>query len=202
MSASRAVVVLATLTIAACSSSRSSAGPTAATLSATPTPAPSSSSVPTARPTPTAPPALVGNWLGMHNCERIVEVLNAAGMPEQALLNAAESGTIPRVSSIEDIRDPEEPCVGATDMPHWHFFTADGEFGSLDMNRQQVDDGTWSIVDADTFAINGTRFNFEVEGDKLRMQPETVGTCPINGAWCPEAWKLMVAMPGMTWTRG
>ena len=48
------------------------------------------------------PSAPVGNWLGMHDCQRIVDMMTAAGMLEQALLNAAESGTIPGVSTVED----------------------------------------------------------------------------------------------------
>jgi hypothetical protein len=152
-------------------------------------------------PAKPAAPALVGTWLGLHNCQRIVDIMTAAGMPEQALLNAAESGTIPGVAAIEDIADPTNPCVGATDMRHWHFFTASGEFGSLDMNKQRVDDGHWTLIDADTLAINGTPFDFQVDGDELRIQAVDGGTCPTNGAWCAEAWKLMVAIPGMAWTR-
>ena len=127
--------------------------------------------------------------------------MNAAGMPEQGILNVAESGTLPGVSTVDDIADPEKPCVGAVGMDHSHFFTADGRFGSRDMHGQQVDDGAWTILDADTLAVNGTRFDFEVDGDELRLQPEEVGPCPVNGEWCREAWKLMVAMPGMAWTR-
>jgi hypothetical protein len=201
MSTPRALIALAALTLVACTTAPSSAGPAQSTASAAPTVAASRSPDPTVRPTPTAPLALVGNWLGMHNCQRIVDIMTAADMPEQALLNAAESGTVPGVSTIEDIADPEKPCVGATDMPHWHFFNADGEFGSLDMNRQQVDDGRWRIVDADTLEINGTRFEFHVDRDELRIEPEAVGVCPVDGQWCPEAWKLMVAMPGMAWAR-
>lgn len=154
-----------------------------------------------ARPAPPALPALVGDWIGFHNCQRIVDLMNAAGMPEQALLNAAESGTIPDVTTIADIADPTNPCLGAVDKEHSHFFTSGGLFGSRDMNGQQVDDGAWVLVDADTFTINGTPFDFQVDGDELRMEPVDVGTCPVNGQWCPEAWKLMVAMPGMAWTR-
>jgi hypothetical protein len=127
--------------------------------------------------------------------------MTAAGMPEQALLNVADSGTIPGVSTVEAIADPDNPCVGAVDVPHSHFFTASGLFGSRDSKGEQVDDGRWEIVDADTFEINGTPFDFRVDGDELRMEAVDVGTCPVNGQWCPEAWKLMVAMPGMAWTR-
>jgi hypothetical protein len=174
----------------------STPGPAAPTTSASSTaPAPT----PSTKPTP--PPALVGTWLGLHNCRRIIDIMTAAGMSEQALLNAAESGTIPAVSTIEEIADRQNPCAGATDKRHWHFFTASGEFGSLDMNRQRVDDGFWTLADAETVAINGTPFHFQVDGDELRLEAIDVGKCPANGQWCPEAWKLMVAMPGMVWRR-
>jgi hypothetical protein len=197
MTALRALLALAALTLAACSSAAPSPAPTLAE----PTAPVSTSPPPSVGATPASPPGLVGTWLAAHNCQRIIDIMTAAGLPEQALLNAAESGTIPGVSNVDDIADPKNPCAGATDMRHWHFFTASGEFGSLDMNRQRVDDGRWRIVDADTLEINGTRFEFRVDGDELFMEPEDVGTCPVNGQWCPEAWKLMVAMPGVAWTR-
>jgi hypothetical protein len=193
----RAVLALAALILAACSSGPPSAAPPESTPGAA---APSSlaSTVPS---TPTAPPALVGNWLGVHNCQRIIDIMSSAGMPEQGLLNVADSGTLPGVTKVDDIDDPENPCVGAVDVPHSHFFTASGMFGSRDANGEQVDDGRWEIVDTDTFEINGTPFDFQVAGDELRMEAVDVGTCPSADQWCPEAWKLMVAMPGMAWTR-
>ena len=194
----RVLLVSSLVILAACSSAPPSAGPTETQPSAV---APTSTS-PTARPSASPPPALVGTWLGFHNCQRIVDIMTAAGMPEQALLNAAESTTIPGVTTVEQIADPKNPCVGATDVRHSHFFTASGLFGSRDASGQQVDDGNWAIVDADTFKINGTPFDFQVDGDELRMEAVDVGACPVNGKWCPEAWKLMVAMPGMAWTRG
>jgi hypothetical protein len=198
MSVRCAAIALTAIVLAACSSTPPSAAPTEPTALA----AASSSPSATVRPTPTAPPALVGDWFGVHNCERIIDVMTSAGMPEQGLLNVADSGTIPGVSTVEAIADPENPCVGAVGVPHSHFFTASGLFGSRDANGQQVDDGHWVIVDADTFTINGVPFDFQIDGDELRMQPVDVGTCPVNGAWCEEAWKLMVAMPGIVWTRG
>ncbi len=148
-----------------------------------------------------AAPALVGTWLGLHNCERIVDVMTAAGMPEQGLLNVADSGTVPGVTTVDGFPDVRKPCVGAVDVRHSHFFTASGLFGSRDSHGQQVDDGQWRIVDADTFTINGTPFDYRVDGDELRMEAVDVGACPDPDEWCPEAWKLMVAMPGMAWER-
>lgn len=195
---SAATCLLACLMLNACTPSTpiTTPGSAAPTSSARPT-----SPAPTLAAQATPPPALVGTWLGLHNCRRIIDIMTAAGMPEQALLNAAESGTIPGVSTIAQIADPTEPCVGATDKRHWHFFTASGEFGSLDMNRQRVDDGHWKMVDVETFAINDTPFHFHVDGDELRIEAIDVRNCPVNGQWCPEAWKLMVAMPGMAWKR-
>ena len=168
---------------------------------ATPTVAPAGTAEPpTPAAKPTAPTALVGTWVGAHNCERIMSIMTAAGMPEQGLLNVAESGTLAGVSRVDQIKDPERPCDGAVDQRHSHFFTADGRFGSRDMHDVQVDDGQWRLVDADTFTINGTAFDFQVDGDELRMEAVDVGSCPSPDKWCPEAWKLMVAMPGMGWT--
>ena len=197
MSVRRAVIVLTAIIVVACSSPPTSTTPTEPPARTAASSSPSS----TVRPTPTALPALVGTWLGMHNCKRIIDIMTSAGMPEQALLNAADSGTIPGVSSIEEIPDRENPCVGAIDVEHSHFFTASGLFGSRDAKGQQVDDGKWAFVDADTLEINGTPFNFRVDGDELRLEPVDVGPCVVNGQWCPEAWKLMVAMPGIAWTR-
>ena len=168
------------------------------------TPAPTSG--PTAAATKaeaTAATALVGTWVGLHTCERIVGVLRDAGMEGQILSNIVDNGLLPGVTDVTQVADPANPCVGAFDKEHSHFFTEAGLFGSLDFDGQQVDDGNWSLVDADTISINGTPFDFEVVGDELHLRPVDVGACPVNSTtWCLEAWKLMVAMPGMAWTRG
>lgn len=122
-------------------------------------------------------------------------------MELQILPTIVGNGLLPGVTDPADVPDPEKPCEGTIELAHSHFFRADGEFGSLDQNGQRVDDGRWSIVD-DTLAINGTPFGYSVEGDELRLDAVDVGTCPAAGTeFCLEAWKLMVAMPGMAWTR-
>ena len=195
-SRARLATALVVVLVSSCTSP-----PAATTVQAAPTSvATSVVVVPTVSPEP-APPAIVGTWVGMHNCERIMAIMTAGGMPEQGLLNVAESGTLVGVTTVDQINDPEHPCEGAVDQRHSHFFTADGLFGSRDMHDVQVDDGRWKLVDGDTFTINGTAFDYEVHGDELRMEAVDVGSCPSPDQWCPEAWKLMVAMPGMVWTR-
>ena len=147
-------------------------------------------------------PALVGTWVGVHNCQRIVDVLTAAGMPAQILPNILDGEILPASTDSAHLPDPVNPCSGAIEVKHSHFFTADGAFGSLDQNGHQVDDGRWSPVDTSTFAIGDAQFHFAIEGNTLHMEPLAVGPCPTGSTdWCPEAWKLMVAMPGMAWTR-
>jgi hypothetical protein len=154
-------------------------------------------------PTATEPPPLVGTWNGVHECQRIATMLHDAGMDTQILENIIGNGLLPGVDEPADVADPANPCDGAVQQAHSHFFLADGTFGSRDQHGQQVDDGRWSIVDADTFAIGDAEFDYAVTGNELRMEPVSVGTCPGDpNEWCEEAWKLMVAMPGMAWIRG
>ena len=129
-------------------------------------------------------------------------MLHAAGMDPQIPEAVVGNGLIPGVDDPAEIGDPARLCDAAIDVPHSHFFTSRGLFGSRDQNGQQVDDGRWTVVDGDTFALGDAEFNYTVSGDELRMQPVHVGTCPADpDAWCTEAWKLMVAMPGMAWIR-
>lgn len=196
-------VAIAAITVAACATAGSTSAP-----SAEPLPSFASSSTPAVSQQPSSPTApspalsaLVGTWDGVHECGRILDVLTAAGMPQQALLNIVDAGTLPGVTTVAQIADPANPCANAVPIRHAHFFRANGEFGSLDAAGQQVDDGQWQVVDATTMTISGVPFGYSVMGDKLELRPIDVGTCPDSGEWCEEAWKLMVAMPGLTWTR-
>ena len=188
--------------LAGCGGTAVPSASTSASTSA-PTAATSAPTVAATEAEPTAAPALVGTWVGMHSCERIVEILREAGMEGQILSNIVDNGLLPGVTDVTQVADPANPCVGAVDKEHSHFFTAGGTFGSRDFNGRQVDDGNWLLVDADTISINGTPFDFEVVRDELQLSPVDVGTCPVDPtAWCHEAWKLLVAMPGMAWARG
>jgi hypothetical protein len=99
---------------------------------------------------------LVGEWRRTHKCEEVVEILREAGFKGQVVLeNIAGNGFLPGVSSGSEIADVKQPCKGAVPLLHSHFFTADGQFGSKDQNGQQVEDGTYKIVDDRTFVISG-----------------------------------------------
>jgi hypothetical protein len=194
-----AAIVLAVVAVAA--GCGGAAGPSASTAVATsPT-----AVTPTAAPTGSGSadvPAIVGTWVGTLTCERIVAQLQDAGMESQILPNIVDAALLPGVTDVAQVADPSNPCVGAVPKEHSHFFTAGGEFGSLDFNGNQVDDGPWSLEGPGTVSISGVPFGFEIVGDELHLTPVDVGTCPADSTeWCEEAWKVMVAMPGLAWTR-
>jgi hypothetical protein len=89
---------------------------------------------------------------------------------------------------------------------HGHSFTETGEFGSTDFDGEQVDDGTFTIVDDDTIVIGpnfsesnspATELGYSIDGDMLTLEP-------IVPEGCVEfvcLWSIMVAMAGEPLTR-
>ena len=132
-----------------------------------------------------------------------MEILTKAGFKRQVALAAiAENGFLPGVSSADQIADPKQPCKGAVPQEHSHFFTADGQFGSRDAQGDQVDDGTYKIVDDRTFVVSkefpDVTFHYRIAGDTIRFDPVVPACAPS----CFEAiWSVMVAFPGKTWDR-
>jgi hypothetical protein len=165
-------------------------------------PAPTASAA-TASPS-AATAAIVGEWIGVHDCARIVAMMREAGLDEFALEQVYGNGLVPGVTTEAGLKDAAKPCDGAVERQHSHFFTADGAFGSKDFNGQQVDDGGYALEGDDVVVINGFRFHYQVDGDSLTLDPEPVdtSTCTTKECRFGAAWVLMVALPGTTWTRG
>ena len=146
-------------------------------------------------------PGIVGEWVGFHDCERIVTMLTEANLDEFILEQVVE--LVPGAATPEDI-DPADPCRGAVPREHSHFFTADGEFGSRDFNGQQVDEGTYTLEGDDIVVINGETFHYRIDGDSISFVPDPVDISGCTTKMCRfrATWVLGVAMPGTTWTRG
>ena len=145
---------------------------------------------------------LVGTWERETTCTELVSVLTAAGLEDWVLDAVAGNGFIPGVKSSDQIANPDEPCDGAVPRTHAHFFTEDGQFGSLDWTGEQVDDGTYVVTDGDTFVISkefpDVTFHFTVDADTISLEP-VIPTCTPK---CFEAaWSVLVAYPGMPWHR-
>jgi hypothetical protein len=99
---------------------------------------------------------------------------------------------------------------GAKPFVHYHFFDAAGRFGSLDENENQVDDGTYEIIDGQTLRIGnadtGATFHYKVEGNTLTLSPvitqkmaEEALAHPLD--FSPAGWSVAVSYPGQSWTR-
>jgi hypothetical protein len=170
---------------------------TAPSAAASRQPAGSASPAPSSSPVP----ALVGEWKGMHDCAVVVAALKTFGFESFVNSIVVDDGLIPGVTDPAKLVDPKNPCRGSVPFVHYHFFRADGQFGSLDENRKQVDDGPWAIVDAKTFRIGDVPFGYQVSGDRLTLTPMNVINDCVIGTWCEEIWKVMVSVPGTTWVR-
>lgn len=179
------------LMVASCSSDPSGSTPTEATEEPT-------TSV------SAAAPALVGTWERETQCKEVVSALKQAGLENWLVETVAGNGFIPGVTDPDQISDPADPCEGAVPRVHSHFFTPDGRFGSLDWNGEEVDFGTYEIVDDHTFVISkefpeDVTFNYTIHGDTLMLEAAMIPDCAPG---CFEAvWSVVVAYPGKTWHR-
>lgn len=170
---------------------------------------PASTATPTiaATPSPSASaalPAIVGEWVGTHDCMRIVQLLTDAGLDEflgDAIYgNELVPGVDPGTATVTDA----PPCANAVPRAHSHFFLADGRFGSKDYNGDFVDSGMYTLEGDDIVVINDQRFRYRIDGDELTLEPPAVDISGCTDKECRfmATWVLMVAMPGTTWTRG
>jgi hypothetical protein len=107
--------------------------------------------------------------------------------------------------------DPNDLCANARPAEeHSHFFTEDGQFGSLDAEGTQVDEGNYELVDSDTlgFPSHSTEFgyagdilvDFAVNGESVTFDVQLPRDCD---AACLEAhaWALSAFFSPQPWTR-
>jgi hypothetical protein len=147
---------------------------------------------------------IVGDWERVMTCEERVTALVDAGLGRFAAEHVAGNEMIPGISFDEpELIDPENPCKGAVPRKHGHFFTSDGSFGSTDHRGEQVDDGTFEVVDAHTVVISNpdatVTFKFRIEHAELFLDP-VMPSCVKTGCWQAQ-WAVAVASPGRPWRR-
>jgi hypothetical protein len=152
---------------------------------------------------PVAP--LVGRWEQMHVCVSLVDAIDKAGLGEVA---AYEVGGefFPNVD-VKKLAKKPEVCAGAKPFRHAHYFDGYGTFGSLDQHDNQVDDGTFTIVDHTTMRIGQSTFRYRVSnGDTLTLRPVISKaarreTLAHPGKFTEAIWMVSVAYEGTTWHR-
>jgi hypothetical protein len=146
---------------------------------------------------PSESASIVGLWRGEHTCEGIAEALGDAGFDEAVIIEAVVgNGLIPGVTSPDDVSSVTEACEEATVLEHEHEFTTEGQFYSYDQHGEQVDRGTYELVDDDTLTIGApdredVTFDFLIEGDHLTLEPQLPPGCTEFEC----QWAVMVAMP-------
>lgn len=163
-----------------------------------PAPTPDVSSEPTDQPSSSASQELsplVGEWKRVTRCQELVRLLEANGLGDRAAQAIEGNGWVD--GTLEQLARKDDPCEGAVPREHSHFFTEFGTFGSLDWRGEQVDEGTYAIVDDRTFTIGEATFHFAIEGDTISFEPVLPDRC--TGFDC--VWMIAVASPGYSWER-
>ena len=153
-----------------------------------------------AKPSPKDPePSILGIWKRVTTCEERVNALNDAGLGKYAAQSVAGDGFIPGVTDADQLKDRSNPCDGAKPVEHSHFFTDEGQFGSLDADGNQVDDGAYHLAGSDKVIIGKVTFHYTVTQDTLKLQP-VLPTCAKDG--CDDAqWAVNVSYNGLPWKR-
>jgi hypothetical protein len=117
--------------------------------------------------------SIVGRWEVLRTCEGMVQALDQVGLRELA---PSVVGDYFPDQSPKQLARKADVCHGAKPQQHSHFFSEDGQFGSLDQHGQQVDDAPYRVVDDSTLRLN-LEFGEEtyryriVEGNELALEP-------------------------------
>jgi hypothetical protein len=151
------ITAMTLVAMTACTSNRASSSMPRAGASSSAVASPSASGAPVA--------PIVGRWEQVHTCRNLVHAFKEAGLGALAPLQVAGGGPVEvtrkqLIEKAKKLAQQKDMCAGAwPPYRHCHFFTADGRFGSLNQNLQQVDDGSyksWAICSSSartSFAI-------------------------------------------------
>jgi hypothetical protein len=149
---------------------------------------------------------IVGRWMQVHTCDQLVSGLEDAGLGKVA---PAIVGDFFPDMTPEELAAKDDLCSGAKPQRHFHFFTDDGAFGSIDQFGNQVDDGPYT-VSGDTLHIGdetfGGRWTFAISGNRLTLTPrpsddEIQQALADPYQFSTAGWMVAVAYPGSTWKR-
>ena len=168
-----------------------------------------SAKAPSAKPEATGSPrgaTIVGRWEVRRTCQGMVEALDQAGLREIA---PSVVGDYFPGKKPQQLARKAEVCQGAKPQQHSHFFTEDGQFGSLDQHAEQVDDAPYRVVDDRTLRLgpNGEQtYRYRVAGDELTLEPLIPSRSKREAlanplAFSPAGHMAAVAYTGHPWKR-
>jgi hypothetical protein len=143
----------------------------------------------------------------VNKCPELIGALEHAGLRAAA---ASVVGDYFPDTPPEELAEKDDVCGGAQPFVHYHFFDAQGRFGSLDDEQDQVDDGMYEIIDDGRFRIGnpdaGAVFQYEVNGDTLRLTPTVTKAMREEALARPlefsaAGWSVAVSYGGAEWKR-
>lgn len=152
-------------------------------------------------------PALVGRWRRVNSCPELVAALSDAGL---GTIAPSVVGDYFPDTPAQELARKTEICAGAKPFVHDHFFAADGSFGSLTAEEEQVDDGTYELLDGNRLRIGngdtGAVFRYRIRGDVLSLSPVITAAMREQALahpseFSPAGWSVAVSYPGQTWKR-
>ena len=150
--------------------------------------------------------AIYGTWHRAQSCAEMLAAFEAVGLAEsqRGWLQGNFFGGQEGPSS-------GDPCEGASGpLEHSHFFTESMQFGSGDEHGEEVDDGDFAMVDADTLSFPSHASEFGYDGEILvdyAVNGDTVVFTVTPPQPCPDAcatahaWALSAFASG-PWQRG
>jgi hypothetical protein len=160
-----------------------------------------------ARTSPRAP-AIVGRWEVLRTCEGMVKAVREVGLGKLA---PSVVGDYFPDQNPKQLARKADVCEGAEPQQHSHFFTNDGQFGSLDQNDEQVDDAPYHIVDERTLRLSpefgDETYRYRIAGgNKLSLEPVIPPRAKREALESPLGFSLAlhmaaVAYTGQAWTR-
>jgi len=104
-----------------------------------------------------------------------------------------------RSGSIKQIAKEPRPCRGAKASKHSHAFYPDGKFASFTERGQQVDNGTYKIIDGRTFRLLGEprfKVRYTVRSDTIRFRVIAPRGCKSKRCRIGHAYSIARFFPG------
>ena len=152
--------------------------------------------------------SIVGRWEVLRTCEGMVKAVEEAGLPELA---SSVVGDYFPDQTPKQLALKADVCAGAEPHQHSHFFTEDGQFGSLDQHEEQVDDAPYKVVDEGTLRLSlefgEETYRYRISGgNKLTLEPVIPARAKREAVESPLEFSLAghlaaVAYAGRTWKR-
>jgi hypothetical protein len=160
-------------------------------------------------PASAAAASIVGRWERTITCRGLVRALRRHGLGPTAPAIIAGNGYVP--GTPKQLARRRHLCKGAVARRHSHFFRADGQFGSVDYDNNQVDDGPWALTDRRTLRIGsppnaGGTFRMRIRDGRLHLRPLISAAQKRRALAHPlqfssAGWMVAVSYPGHAWKR-